>query len=106
MISVALGYVTVVMSCSTNACEMKGWSLPGKMCEGHEREVTMRFIRRFGKVALWLFGLILAAVGVLFAIAPHPPATPKQVKDIAQMEAYLEKLVASGSPPGLIHCGG
>ena len=61
----------------------------------------MRFIRRFGKVALWLFGLILAAVGVLFAIAPHPPATPKQVKDIAQMEAYLEKLVAAGSPPGL-----
>ena len=53
------------------------------------------------KVTLGLFVLILAAGGVLYAFAPHPPATPKEVKDMAQMEAYLEKLVASGNPPGL-----
>jgi D-alanyl-D-alanine carboxypeptidase len=61
----------------------------------------MRFIRRFTKVTLGLFGLIITAMGVLFAYAPHPPATPKQVKDIAQMETHLEELVASGNPPGL-----
>jgi hypothetical protein len=46
------------------------------------RKFTMRFFKRFGKVVLGFFGLLLAAVGVFFAIAPHPPATPKQVKDI------------------------
>jgi CubicO group peptidase (beta-lactamase class C family) len=61
----------------------------------------MRFLRVVARVALGLFGLILAAGGLLFAFAPHPPATPKVVKDIAEMETYLEKLVASGSPPGL-----
>ncbi len=50
----------------------------------------MRFFKRFGKVVLGFFGLLLAAVGVFFAIAPYPPATPKQVKDIAQIEAHLE----------------
>src|SRR5215212_4224511 len=61
----------------------------------------MRFIRRIAIVMLSFLGLILAAVGILFAFAPHPPSTPKVVKDIAQLEAYLEKLVASGNPPSL-----
>lgn len=61
----------------------------------------MRYIKISAKIALGIVGLLLAAVGLLFAFAPHPPATPKQVKDIMQMESYLEKLVASGSPPGV-----
>ncbi len=61
----------------------------------------MRFIKRLAKITLILFGLMLGTVGLLFAFAPHPPATPKEVKDIAQLESYLEKLVASSSPPGL-----
>ena len=61
----------------------------------------MRFIRPVARVVLVAVGLMLAAVGVAYAFSPHPPSTPKQVKDLAQMETYLEKLVASGSPPGL-----
>ncbi len=61
----------------------------------------MASIRRFGKIALGLFGLGITAVGVLFTFAPHPPATPKQVQEIAELEAHLEGLVASGNPPGL-----
>lgn len=46
--------------------------------------------------------LILFVLGIgLYAFAPHPPATPKAVNDRAELEAYLERLVASGSPPGL-----
>jgi D-alanyl-D-alanine carboxypeptidase len=37
----------------------------------------------------------------LYTFAPHPPATPKSVKTQAELEAYLNQLVASGSPPGL-----
>ncbi|MCC6456113.1 MAG: beta-lactamase family protein [Caldilineaceae bacterium] len=61
----------------------------------------MRFIRPVVKAVLVVAGLILAAVGVAYAFSPHPPATPKQVKGLAQMESYLDKLVASGSPPGI-----
>jgi CubicO group peptidase (beta-lactamase class C family) len=61
----------------------------------------MWFIPMMIKITLGLFVLILVAGGVLYGFAPHPPATPKEVKDMAQMEIYLEKLVASGNPPGL-----
>lgn len=44
--------------------------------------------------------LILFVLGV-YAFAPHPPATPVTVNSRAELEAYLERLVASGSPPGL-----
>lgn len=61
----------------------------------------MRLIRTIAKILLSLFGLILVAAGALYLFAPHPPATPKQVGNLTQMEEYLEKLVASGNPPGL-----
>jgi CubicO group peptidase (beta-lactamase class C family) len=44
----------------------------------------------------------LLAIGAgLYAFAPHPPATPKQVKEVIEMESYLNQLVESGDPPGL-----
>ncbi len=61
----------------------------------------MKILKRFAKVALALAGFTLAAVGVLFALAPHPPATPRQVKEIAELETHLEQVVAAGSPPGM-----
>jgi len=45
---------------------------------------------------------ILFIVGVgLYAFAPHVPATPRQVTNQAELDAYLNRLVASGNPPGL-----
>lgn len=48
----------------------------------------------------FLIFLLIAIVGI-YAFAPHPPGTPKQVGDVAELEAYLEQLVQSGNPPGL-----
>lgn len=46
--------------------------------------------------------VILLLLGVsLYAFAPHASATPKQNMNTAQLEAYLNRLVASGNPPGL-----
>ena len=47
--------------------------------------------------------LVLLIIGgaSLYVLAPHPPATPKQVKGLTELEAYLNLLVKSGSPPGL-----
>jgi len=45
---------------------------------------------------------ILLVLGIgLSAFAPHVPATPKQAANITELEAYLNRLVASGNPPGL-----
>jgi len=45
---------------------------------------------------------ILTILGTgLYAFAPHPPATPKEVNNVAEMESYLNQLVESGNPPGL-----
>lgn len=49
---------------------------------------------------LFLAVLLLLIAG-LYALAPHPPATPKQVKNVAELETYLHQLTASGNPPGL-----
>jgi CubicO group peptidase (beta-lactamase class C family) len=49
-----------------------------------------------------IFLVLLIIVGAsLYLLAPHPPATPKQVKGVTELEAYLNQLVKSGSPPGL-----
>jgi CubicO group peptidase (beta-lactamase class C family) len=37
----------------------------------------------------------------LFAFAPHPPPVPTHVTNPADLKAYLNRLVASGDPPGL-----
>ncbi len=47
----------------------------------------------------------IAAVVLLFiagyASAPHPPSTPARVGNVSDLETYLNRLVESGSPPGL-----
>ena len=44
--------------------------------------------------------MVFVSVG-LYAFAPHAPATPKQIANKTELEAYLNQLVASGNPPGL-----
>jgi len=44
---------------------------------------------------------LLVFVVALYAFAPHAPSTPKQVNDTGELEAYLNRLVGSGNPPGL-----
>lgn len=51
-------------------------------------------------IQIFIVLLIVAVMG-LYAFAPHPPATPKQVKDANELESYLTQLVSSGNPPGL-----
>ncbi len=38
---------------------------------------------------------------MLYALAPHPPKPPESVSSIDELEAYLNKLVQAGDPPGL-----
>jgi CubicO group peptidase (beta-lactamase class C family) len=49
--------------------------------------------------------VVLAAVALLgvglYMLATHPPAVPRHVKDLTDLEAYFERLVASENPPGL-----
>jgi CubicO group peptidase (beta-lactamase class C family) len=47
-----------------------------------------------------VIAILILGAGV-YAFAPHAPATPKQVKDRQELEAYLNRLTASGNPPGL-----
>jgi CubicO group peptidase (beta-lactamase class C family) len=47
-----------------------------------------------------LIVLVFVSVG-LYTFAPHAPATPEQDMNTAELEAYLNRLVASGNPPGL-----
>jgi D-alanyl-D-alanine carboxypeptidase len=52
---------------------------------------------------LLIFILLLAALfgAGCYALATHPPKTPRQVKDLTELEAYLNRLVDSQNPPGL-----
>lgn len=58
-------------------------------------------MKRFRKMILLLVAILLILSVGLYAFAPHAPATPKQVKNVTEMESYLNQLVESGSPPGL-----
>jgi D-alanyl-D-alanine carboxypeptidase len=51
-------------------------------------------------IQIFLILLIIVGAGLYF-LAPHPPDTPKQVKGVTELEAYLNQLVKSGDPPGL-----
>lgn len=58
-------------------------------------------MKRFRSMILF-FGATLLCLGTgLYAFAPHPRATPKQVRDATELESYLNQLVDSSSPPGL-----
>src|SRR5215207_3367389 len=53
------------------------------------------------KMLISLFVVLLFLSVGLYAFAPHAPATPRQVLDRTELEPYLNRLVASGNPPGL-----
>jgi D-alanyl-D-alanine carboxypeptidase len=58
-------------------------------------------MKRFRNMLLGFAIFLLIVIVGLYAFAPHPPGTPKQVGDVAELESYLGQLVQSGSPPGL-----
>ena len=45
--------------------------------------------------------ILLTLSASIYVFAPHPPTTPKQVKNVAELESYLNQLIESGNPPGL-----
>ena len=53
------------------------------------------------KMLLSLLALMVFVSAGLYAFAPHAPSTPKQAMNTTELEAYLNRLVASGNPPGL-----
>jgi D-alanyl-D-alanine carboxypeptidase len=53
------------------------------------------------KMLLSLFVVLVVLSVGLYAFAPHTPSTPKQEMNKAELEKYLNRLVASGNPPGL-----
>jgi CubicO group peptidase (beta-lactamase class C family) len=63
--------------------------------------LKMEILKPIGKILLATLGVVLAAAGILYIFAPHPPATPKSRQEITQLENYLQQLVASGAPPAI-----
>lgn len=58
-------------------------------------------MKRFRKMILIIVALLIILGVGIYASAPHPPATPRQVKNVTEIESYLNRLVDSGNPPGL-----
>jgi CubicO group peptidase (beta-lactamase class C family) len=54
---------------------------------------------------IWLgaalgLALMVLLTAALYALAPHAPATPRRVQSVRELDLYLDRLVASGNPPG------
>ena len=45
--------------------------------------------------------LLLLVAGGYFLLKPKPPQPPETVVSLAEAEAYVEELVAFGTPPGI-----
>ncbi len=58
-------------------------------------------LRKIGKIILGILIVIGLLMGVMFLLAPKPPQTPERVAGVAELEAYLNELVESETPPGL-----
>jgi len=58
-------------------------------------------MKKFRTMLLGFVIFLLVTVTALYVFAPHAPGTPKQVNDAGELEAYLNRLVDSGKPPGL-----
>jgi CubicO group peptidase (beta-lactamase class C family) len=61
----------------------------------------MRKMKRFQKMFISLLIIVLLLGAGLYAFAPHAPATPNQVVNTTELESFLNRLAASGNPPGL-----
>jgi CubicO group peptidase (beta-lactamase class C family) len=58
-------------------------------------------MKRLRKMALVFVAILLGLIAALYTFAPHAPPTPRRVKDVTEMESYINRLVESGNPPGL-----
>lgn len=58
-------------------------------------------MKKVRKMLLGFLIFLLTAIVGIYAFAPHPPETPKQVGNVAKLESYLNRLVKTGNPPGL-----
>ena len=56
---------------------------------------------RFPRMIISVLVIVLVIAAAFYALAPHPPKPPSKAASIADLEAYLNALVASGNPPGL-----
>lgn len=56
---------------------------------------------RLRRLALGVLTASVAGGVVLYLAAPHPPRLPREARDLAGFEEFLNRLVTSGSPPGL-----
>ena len=43
----------------------------------------------------------LVGAGVLYTMAPHPPAAPASIATLDELDSYLTQLTASGDPPSI-----
>lgn len=58
-------------------------------------------VKRFYKIVLIMAVLlIIASIGIYY-LAPHPPHVPDKINDVREVNAFFERLVKSGNPPGL-----
>jgi len=58
-------------------------------------------MRKFRNMLLGFAIFLLIVIVGVYAFAPHAPGIPRQAKDVAELESYLNRLVKSGNPPGL-----
>ena len=58
-------------------------------------------MKKFRNMLLGFVIFLLITIMGLYAFAPHPPRTPKQITDVDELEAHLNRLVRSDNPPGL-----
>jgi CubicO group peptidase (beta-lactamase class C family) len=57
--------------------------------------------RNVGRITGGALAAGLVSGVLLYRATPHPPRTPRRVRDLAALEEFLNRLVASGNPPGL-----
>ncbi len=68
---------------------------------GSTASMQAHFVYRLFSVTGVLLTFGIVGAGMLYTLAAHPPAVPATVTSVAELEAYLAQLTASGDPPGL-----
>ena len=58
-------------------------------------------LRKIGKIMLIILGIMGSIIIITMILAPKPPKTPQNIANVAELESYLDELVASQTPPGL-----
>ena len=58
-------------------------------------------MRTLKRVAIAMLSVVLAAAGLAYLFAPHPPAVPQRLATVSELNAYFEALAQSGNPPAV-----